>query len=93
MDAREAGNPIAEIVALVEAGDVAALKAYLIKPYSSSPKAMARYRDLDRQRQSVDLNLPCHRIVLEEVKSNERAPQMCPHILIATDGSELAQRV
>lgn len=37
---------LAEIVALVEAGDVAALKAFPINPYSSSPKAMARYRDL-----------------------------------------------
>jgi hypothetical protein len=37
---------LAEIVALVEAGDVAALKATEIKTYSSSPKAMARYRDL-----------------------------------------------
>lgn len=35
-----------EIVRLVEAGDVAALKAVEIKTYSSSPKAMARYRDL-----------------------------------------------
>jgi hypothetical protein len=37
---------LAEIVKMVEAGDVAALKAIEIKPYSSSPKAMARYRDL-----------------------------------------------
>lgn len=37
---------LAEIVKLVEAGDVAALRAIEIKPYSSSPKAMARYRDL-----------------------------------------------
>jgi len=37
---------LAEIVKLVEAGDVAALKAIEIKTYSSSPKAMARYRDL-----------------------------------------------
>ena len=37
---------LAEIVKLVEAGDVAALKAIEIKPYSSSPKALARYRDL-----------------------------------------------
>lgn len=37
---------LAEIVKLVEAGDVAALKAFQINPYSSSPKAMARYRDL-----------------------------------------------
>jgi hypothetical protein len=37
---------LAEIVKLVEAGDIAALKAIEIKTYSSSPKAMARYRDL-----------------------------------------------
>jgi hypothetical protein len=37
---------LAEIVKLVEAGDVAALKAFPINPYSSSPKALARYRDL-----------------------------------------------
>lgn len=37
---------LAEIVALVEASDVAALIAFPINPYSSSPKAMARYRDL-----------------------------------------------
>jgi hypothetical protein len=37
---------LAEIVKLVEAGNVAALKAIEIKAYSSSPKAMARYRDL-----------------------------------------------
>lgn len=37
---------LAQIVALVEAGDIAALKAFEINPVSSSPKAMARYRDL-----------------------------------------------
>jgi hypothetical protein len=37
---------LAEIVKLAEAGDVAALKAIEIKTYSSSPKAMAGYRDL-----------------------------------------------
>lgn len=37
---------LAQLVALVEAGDVAGLKALEIKAYSSSPKAMARYRDL-----------------------------------------------
>lgn len=37
---------LAEIVALVEAGDVAALKAFPINPYSSSPKALDRYRNL-----------------------------------------------
>jgi hypothetical protein len=48
LDGRLGGaeNPVAEIVALVEAGDMATLKAHLIKPYSSSPKAIARYRDL-----------------------------------------------
>ena len=33
-------------MALAEAGDVAALQAFEINPVSSSPKAMARYRDL-----------------------------------------------
>lgn len=37
---------LAQLVALAEAGDAAGLKAVEIKPYSSSPKAMARYRDL-----------------------------------------------
>lgn len=37
---------LAEIVALVEAGDVAALKAFPINPYSSSPKALDKYRNL-----------------------------------------------
>jgi hypothetical protein len=37
---------LAEIVKLVEAGDVSALKAFPINPCSSSPRAMARYRDL-----------------------------------------------
>jgi len=37
---------LAQIVALVEAGDIAALQAFEINPVSSSPKAMARYRDL-----------------------------------------------
>lgn len=37
---------LAEIVALAEAGDVAALKAFSINPYSSSPKALDRYRNL-----------------------------------------------
>ena len=37
---------LAQIVALAEAGDIAALQAFEIKPVSSSPKAMARYRDL-----------------------------------------------
>lgn len=35
-----------EVVALVKAGDVAGLKALEIKAYSTSPKAIARYRDL-----------------------------------------------
>jgi hypothetical protein len=34
------------LVALVEKGDVDGLRAVLINPVSSSPKAMARYRDL-----------------------------------------------
>ena len=37
---------LAQIVALAEAGDIAALQAFKINPVSSSPKAMARYRDL-----------------------------------------------
>jgi hypothetical protein len=36
----------AELLALVEAGDVRALKAFEINPVSSSPKALMRYRDL-----------------------------------------------
>ena len=37
---------LAQIVALAEAGDTAGLQAFEINPVSSSPKAMARYRDL-----------------------------------------------
>ena len=37
---------LAQIVALAEAGDIAALQAFEINPVSSSPKAMVRYRDL-----------------------------------------------
>ena len=37
---------LAQIVAFAEAGDIAALKSFDINPVSSSPKAMARYRDL-----------------------------------------------
>ncbi len=37
---------LAEVVALVEAKNVKALKAMQIPTYSSSPKAIARYRDL-----------------------------------------------
>lgn len=37
---------LGEIVALIEGGDIAALKAIEINPISSSPKAMAKYRDL-----------------------------------------------
>ena len=37
---------LAQIVALAEAGDIAALQAFEINPVSSSPKAMARYRDI-----------------------------------------------
>jgi hypothetical protein len=37
---------LAQIVALAEAGDIAGLRAFEINPVSSSPKAMARYRDL-----------------------------------------------
>jgi hypothetical protein len=34
------------LVDMAKAGDVEGLKAVVIKPYSSSPKAMAKYRDL-----------------------------------------------
>ena len=37
---------LAQIVVLAEAGDIAALQTFEINPVSSSPKAMARYRDL-----------------------------------------------
>ena len=37
---------LAQIVALAEVSDIAALQAFEINPVSSSPKAMARYRDL-----------------------------------------------
>ena len=39
-------SKLAQIVALAEAGDIAGLQAFEINPVSSSPKAMARYRDL-----------------------------------------------
>lgn len=37
---------LAELIALVEAKDIAGLKAYKINPISSSPKAMDKYRNL-----------------------------------------------
>ena len=37
---------LAKLVALVEAGDIEGLKAIEINPVSTSPKAMARYREL-----------------------------------------------
>jgi hypothetical protein len=37
---------LAQIVAAAEAGDIKALRAFEINPVSSSPKAMAKYRDL-----------------------------------------------
>lgn len=37
---------LAEVVALAEAGDIAGLKAYDIKPISTSPKAIDRFRNL-----------------------------------------------
>ena len=37
---------LGQIVALAEAGDIAGLRAVVINPVSSSPKALARYRDL-----------------------------------------------
>ena len=39
-------SKLAQIVALAKAGDIAALQAFEINPVSSSPKTMARYRDL-----------------------------------------------
>ena len=36
---------LAQIVSLAETGDIAGLQAFEINPVSSSPKAMARYRD------------------------------------------------
>ena len=37
---------LAQIVAMAEASDIAGLQAFEISPVSSSPKAIARYRDL-----------------------------------------------
>ncbi len=37
---------LAKLIAMAEAGDIAGLKAMEINPVSTSPKAMARYRDL-----------------------------------------------
>lgn len=37
---------LAEVVALAKAGDIKGLKTYAINPVSSSPKAIAKYRDL-----------------------------------------------
>jgi hypothetical protein len=37
---------LAEVEALVEAGDIAGLKTFEINPVSTSPKAIARFRDL-----------------------------------------------
>ena len=37
---------LAQVVAMAEAGDIDALQAFEINPVSSSPKAIARYRDL-----------------------------------------------
>jgi imidazolonepropionase-like amidohydrolase len=37
---------LVQIVAMAEEGDIAALQVFEINPVSSSPKAMARYRDL-----------------------------------------------
>lgn len=39
-------NKLEGLIALAEKGDVEALKAVAIKPVSSSPKALARFRDL-----------------------------------------------
>lgn len=37
---------LAQVVAMAEAGDLAGLEAFQINPVSSSPKAIAKYRDL-----------------------------------------------
>jgi hypothetical protein len=37
---------LAKLIEMVEAGDIDGLKAYAINPVSTSPRAMARYRDL-----------------------------------------------
>lgn len=37
---------LAKLVAMAEASDIEGLKAFAINPVSTSPKAMARYRDL-----------------------------------------------
>jgi hypothetical protein len=37
---------LAKVVALADAGDIEALRSFEINPVSSSPKAIARYRDL-----------------------------------------------
>lgn len=37
---------LATVIGLVEKGDIAGLKAFAINPISSSPKAIAKYRDL-----------------------------------------------
>lgn len=39
-------NRLGQITVLAEAGDIAGLRAVVINPVSSSPKAMLRYRDL-----------------------------------------------
>jgi hypothetical protein len=39
-------SKLGKLIELAEAGDIAGLKAVKINPVSTSPKAMARYRDL-----------------------------------------------
>jgi hypothetical protein len=39
-------NKLAKLIELAAAGDIDALRAFEINPVSSSPRAMARYRDL-----------------------------------------------
>lgn len=39
-------NKLASVIALAEAGDINGLRSFEINPVSSSPKAIARYRDL-----------------------------------------------
>lgn len=45
-ETHKAGRPkLAKLIAMAEAGDIAGLEAFAINPVSSTPKALARYRD------------------------------------------------
>ncbi|MBX9883570.1 MAG: hypothetical protein K2X68_01225, partial [Novosphingobium sp.] len=60
---------LAEVVAMVEAGDVEGLKAFHINPVSTSPKAIDRYRNLA--------------VIALEARAAERAPMERPGELAA----------